>query len=280
MKTQPVIRMSFSFCALVLAACGGGSSSEPTGPAAAPGQEASALSQPATLPTREPVAADLATLLAGEFRPEADRARDAGRRPADVIAFLGIEPGMTVIDIIAASGYYTEVLSLAVGPDGRVASQNPANVLAMRDGANDKALSERLANDRLPNVYRLNKEIADLSPDDGPFDAAITALNLHDIYNRNGEEAAVGMMHAIYAILKPGGVFGVIDHQGIDGQDNVALHRMLKADAIRFAEAAGFVVEGDSDILHAPDDDMTQSVFAEGIRGKTNRFLLKLRKPG
>ena len=274
MTIHSLIRKCVFLSALAFAACGGGNGSEPAGPVAAP------TPAPAAPPTPESVTRDVAALLASESRAEADRARDAGRKPAEVIAYLGIEPGMTVIDIIAAGGYYTEVLSLAVGPDGRVASQNPARVLEMRDGANEKALSERLADNRLPNVYRLNKEIADLSPADGPFDAAITALNLHDIYNRNGEEAAIDMMRVVYSILKPGGVFGVIDHQGIDGQDNAAVHRMLKADAIRFAEAAGFVVEGDSGILHVDTDDMTQSVFAEGVRGKTNRFLLKLRKPG
>ena len=271
MTTHSLIRTCVVLSALALGACGGG---EPAGPVAAPTPESAAP------PTPEPVERDLAALLASASRAEADRARDAGRKPAEVIAYLGIGPGMTVIDIIAAGGYYTEFLSLAVGPDGRVASQNPARVLEMRDGANEKALSERLMNDRLPNVYRLNKEIADLSADDGPFDAAITALNLHDIYNRDGEEAAIGMMRVVNSILKPGGVFGVIDHQGIEGQDNAAVHRMLKADAIRFAEAAGFVVEGDSRTLNVDTDDMTQSVFAEGVRGKTNRFLLKLRKPG
>ncbi len=86
-------------------------------------------------------------------------------------------------------------------------------------------------------------------------------------------------MTAIYNTLKPGGVFGVIDHQGLEGQDNAELHRMLKADAIRVAEAAGFTLEAESDILHSDIDDMTQHMRAEGIRGYTNRFLLRLRKP-
>jgi predicted methyltransferase len=118
-----------------------------------------------------------------------------------------------------------------------------------------------------------------LTPDDGPFDAAFTALNLHDIYNNGGDVAATDAMASIYATLKPGGVFGVIDHQGLEGQDNAALHRMLKSDAIRVAEAAGFVLEADSDILHSDLDDMTQPMWADGIRGYTNRFLLRLRKP-
>jgi predicted methyltransferase len=252
--------------ALLIAGCGGAEDRAATQPV------------PASVSEPEPVAPDLATLLAGDARSEADRARDVGRKPAEVIDFLGIAPGMSVIDIIGAGGYYTEVLALVVGPDGHVAAQNPAFVLQMRDGVNEKALSERLANDRLPNVSRLDKELTDLSAEDGPFDAAITALNLHDIYNRFGEESAVGTLQLIYASLKPGGVFGVIDHNGVAGNDNKALHRMQKEDAIRLAKAAGFIVEADSDILNTADD-MSQAVFAEEIRGKTNRFLLRLRKP-
>ena len=225
----------------------------------------------------------LIATLAGEAsadgRSEEDRARDAGRKPFEVTAFVGIEPGMNVLEIIAASGWYTEVLSIAVGPEGHVTAHNSLFALQMRDGANEKAISARLVDNRMPNVSRLNKEIADLTPEDGAFDAAFTALNLHDIYHRDGEAAAVNTMAAIYATLKPGGVFGVIDHQGLDEQDNAALHRMLKSDAIRVAEAAGFIVEADSDILHSDIDDMTQHMRAEGIRGYTNRFLLRLRKP-
>ncbi len=229
--------------------------------------------------TPETMAPDLATLLAGESRFAGDRERDANRKPAKVIAFVGIEPGMNVIDVIAAGGYYTEVLSLAVGNDGHVTAQNPAVVLQMRDGANEKQLSERLANGRLQNVSRLNKEIAELTADDGPFDAAMIGLNLHDIYNNYGEAGAVGAMQAIGATLKPGAVFGVIDHHGADGADNKELHRMRIEDAIRVAEAAGFVVEAQSGMLHVHDDDLTSSVFAEGRRGNTHRFLLRLRKP-
>jgi len=229
--------------------------------------------------TAETMALDLATLLAGESRFAGDRERDANRKPANVIAFVGIEPGMNVIDVIAAGGYYTEVLSLAVGNDGYVTAQNPAVVLQMRDGANEKQLSERLANGRLQNVARLNKEIAELTADDGPFDAAMTGLNLHDIYNNYGEAGAVGAMKAIGATLKPGAVFGVIDHHGADGADNKELHRMRIEDAIRVAEAAGFVVEAQSGMLHVHDDDLAGSVFAEGRRGNTHRFVLRLRKP-
>jgi predicted methyltransferase len=222
---------------------------------------------------------DLAALLASDSRPEADRARDEGRKPAEVIEFLGIEPGMSAIDAIAAGGYYTEVLSIAVGAEGHVTSQNPPRVMQFRDGANDKALSARLADDRLPNVTRLDKDFADLNADDGQFDAALTALNLHDQYNNGGDEVAIAFLTAIYSTLKPGGVFGIIDHEGAAGNDNKELHRIQLADAIRLAEASGFVLEAEAEILHNPNDDMSQHMRSEGLRGYTQRFVLKLRKP-
>jgi len=108
-------------------------------------------------------AAALKAALDQPSRPEADRARDAGRKPAEVITFLGFEEGMRVMDVIAAGGYYTEVLSIAVGEDGTVYAQNPPAVLQFRDGANDKALTERLANDRLANVIRLDADFGELN---------------------------------------------------------------------------------------------------------------------
>lgn len=256
-----------SLAALTLSSCGNSADRSQT--------PAEAVEHDAT----ESEAPNLEALLASESRFASDRERDAGRKPADVIAFVGIEPGMNVVDVIAAGGYYTEVLSLAVGKDGHVTAHNPAIVLQMRDGANEKQLSERLANGRLQNVSRLNKEIAELTADDGPFDAAMTGLNLHDIYINYGEAGAIGAMKTIAATLKPGAVFGVIDHHGAGGGDNNELHRMRIEDAIRVAEAAGFVVEAQSGILHVHDDDLTDSVFAEDRRGRTHRFVLRLRKP-
>jgi predicted methyltransferase len=221
---------------------------------------------------------DLSALLASDSRSQADRDRDAGRKPAEVIAFAGIGAGMNVLDVIAASGYYTEVLSLAVGPEGHVTSQNPARVLQMRDGANGKALDARLADNRLPNVSQLVKDTNDLSASDGPFDAALTALNLHDVYNNGGDAAGIAFMTAVYDTLKTDGIFVVIDHEGATGNDNKALHRIEKADAIRLAEAAGFFLEAEGDMFENAADDMTQHMRSEGLRGHTQRFVLLLRK--
>lgn len=224
-------------------------------------------------------ASELAARLSAQSRPAADRARDAGRKPAEVVAFLGIEPGMTVVDLIAAGGYYTEVLSIAVGTEGRVYAQNTAFTLQFRDGANEKAIRERLAGNRLPNVERLDREIADLGLAPDSVDAAVTALNFHDVYNGRGPEAAAAFLAAAYDFLEPGGVLGIIDHAGNPGADNEKLHRIEEERVLEAARAAGFEVEASSDVLRNPQDDRSRSVFAEGLRGHTDRFVLRLRKP-
>lgn len=221
---------------------------------------------------------DLETRLASEERPEADRARDAGRKPAAVIAFLGIESDMRVVDLIAAGGYYTEVLSLAVGSGGQVYAQNSPYVLQLRDGANEKAISARLAGDRLTNVERLDREIAELGLEPDSVDAAMTALNFHDIYNARGPKAVDGFLKAVLEFLKPGGVLGIIDHAGGVGDDK-ELHRIKEELVVAAAVAAGFELDATSDLLRNPDDDRKMNVFDPAIRGQTDRFLLRLRKP-
>jgi len=223
--------------------------------------------------------ADLASSLADAGRSAEDRARDGGRKPAEVVQFLGIERGMTVLDLLAASGWYTEVLSVAVGPKGRVYAQNTSFLLEMRGGYVDRAISARLAGDHLPNVTRLDEELNSLSLEPESLDAAVTALNFHDLYNGYGPDATVSILSAVYDRLKPGGIFGVIDHVGAAGLDNEKLHRIERSRAIEAATRAGFTLEAESDLLRNPADDHTQSVFAPGLRGRTDRFVLRLRKP-
>ena len=221
---------------------------------------------------------DLAKRLASGSRSDADKTRDAGRKPGAVLTFLEIAPGMTVVDLLAASGYYTEVLSEAVGPAGRVYAQNTDFLLKMRDGVNEKAMATRLANDRLPNVERLDREINELGLTADSVDVVLTALNFHDIYNGRGSDATQAVLRAVHTILKPGGVLAVIDHAGNADADNEKLHRIEEAKAIEAAKKAGFIVEATSDVLRHPEDDRTRMVFAEGLRGMTDRFVLKLRK--
>ena len=209
-------------------------------------------------------------------RPVADVERDVGRKPDAVLDFLGVEAGMTVMDVMAASGYYTEVLANRVGMTGTVFAQNPALMLRYGNGRNDRALTDRLAGNRLPNVRRLDREFDDLGLVAGSVDAVITALNFHDIYN-NSPQAAQGVLMALSGVLKSGGVIGIIDHVGNAGADNKALHRIDPALVIAAAEAAGFSVVR-SDVLVNPEDDHSQSPFAEGLRGNTDRFVLRLTK--
>ncbi|KCZ89413.1 class I SAM-dependent methyltransferase [Hyphomonas johnsonii] len=225
------------------------------------------------------IAAVTAALASAETRPAAEKERDAGRKPADVLAFLGLKPGDTAADFIASGGWYTEVLSIAVGPDGTVYAQNSEAALELNDRAYDKALTARLEGGRLANVVRKDDELSALTIPAGSVDVAITALNFHDVYNAYGPEAAVGFLAAIRTTLKPGGVLGLIDHVGAPDGANTDLHRIDPALAIASAEAAGFVVEAQSNVLSNDTDDHTKLVFDPEVRGQTDRFVLKLTNP-
>jgi predicted methyltransferase len=220
----------------------------------------------------------LAGALASSSRPQADRDRDADRKPAELMQFLGVKPGMTVLDVIAGGGYMTEVLSVAVGPDGKVYSQNPPVIYTLMNGAYVKQVNARHEGKRLPNVVRVDADLpASAAVPAGSVDVAVTALNFHDVYNRD-PALATAFMKGVHMMLKPGGVFGVIDHVGVEGADNVQLHRVPKQKAIDAAKAAGFTVEAESDLLAHPADDHTKGVFDAGVRGKTDQFVLKLRR--
>jgi len=222
---------------------------------------------------------DLAKQLASPTRPEKDKERDAGTKPVEVIKVLGVKHGMTAIDLLASGGYWTEVLSYAVGKKGKVYAQNTKFLLEYRDGANNKEITDRLANNRLPNVQRLDRELTDLGLAPGSVDFAITSLNYHDIYNSFGAAAALSFLNTAKTILKPGGVLAIIDHAGVAGADNTKLHRIEKSIVIAQAKEAGFTVEADSNLLANPADDHTLAVFDPSLRGHTDRFVLKLRKP-
>lgn len=222
---------------------------------------------------------DLAKLLASENRAEEDRARDEGRRPAEVLDFLEVGRGMTAIDLLAAGGYYTEVLSLAVGESGKVYAQNNEYVLKMRDGANDRAMTARLADGRLGNVERVDRSVRELDLPDESVDFAMTALNFHDIYNGRSPAEAVAFLEIVHRLLKPGGVLGLIDHAGGVSADDEQIHRIDEKLVAKAAVHAGFTVEATSDLLRNGADDRTQGVFAPGLRGHTDRFVMRLRKP-
>jgi predicted methyltransferase len=221
----------------------------------------------------------LAAGLASAGRPAEDKARDADRKPAELMQFFGVKPGMTTVDIIALGGYVTEVLSAAVGPKGKVYAQNPPVALQLRDGMYGKQLTERLANNRLPNVVRVDGDLpASTQIPLGSVDVAITAMNYHDVRNMDANNGPA-FLKGVYTMLKPGGVFGVTDHVGNDGANNAQLHRIPKHFLIEDAKAAGFEVEAESDMLAHPADDHTKVVFDPALRGKTDQFVVRLRKP-
>ena len=218
-------------------------------------------------------AARMRTALAAPGRPAEDKERDAVRKPIETVQFLGIETGDTVIDVIAVGGWFTEVLSAAVGPSGKVLAQNP-QFFVSREGF---AAAEKARHDRLGNVEAVHGELA-AAGIVAQADGAITALNLHDLYNgQNGEAAAVAFAKGVYDALKPGAVFGVIDHVGIEGQNNAQFHRIQLGQAKDVLTKAGFRIEAESNILHNPADDHTKGV--RDMARHTDQFLIRARKP-
>src|SRR6187399_1251657 len=215
------------------------------------------------------------TALAAPDRPAENKARDAGRKPIETVQFFGIKTGNTVVDMVAAGGWFTEVLSAAVGPTGKVYSQNPP-FLVQADA--EKALLARLGNAQAVHVQLAEAGIV------AKADAVVTALNLHDVYNGYGDQpggdaAAVGFLRTIYGALKPGGILGVIDHVGVAGKDNKTLHRMLPQQARDAITKAGFTIEAESPLLAHSGDDHSKNVFDPTIRGKTDQFVIRARKP-
>jgi predicted methyltransferase len=173
--------------------------------------------------------------------------------------------------MFAFGGWFTEVLSAAVGPTGKVYSQNP-DFITKREGFMD---TEKALADRLGNVTPVHGELAAAGVTGA--DAAITALNLHDVYGQGGEAAAEGFLKGIYAALKPGGVLGVIDHVGMADHDNKAMHRIPVQTARDLLTKAGFTVEAESNILAYPGDDHMKPVFQ--LQHHTDQFLIRARKP-
>jgi len=214
--------------------------------------------------------------LASADRSAEHKARDQNDKPIEVLEFLGVEDGMTALDVISGGGYWTGVLSPAVGPSGKVYMHSPEFMI--QRGGEQFLAREREIVERLGNVEPLHGDISD-SDAAGEIDVAITSNNFHDQYNRGGLEAGKAFLEDIFAALKPGGVLGLIDHEGVAGQNNAELHRVDPAGAKEALEAAGFVVEAESDLLANPDDPKTVGVRDPSVSGKTQKILIRARKP-
>jgi len=218
----------------------------------------------------------LAAAIADSSRPATDTARDADRKPGQVIAFSGLKSGDKVADLIPISGYFTRIFAKVVGPTGHVYAATP-QALASRPGALDATNAIAAAN---PNV---TAGIVDFAKMDFPekLDVIWTSENYHDFHNFPAVDV-VGLNKVIFGALKPGGVYVIEDHQAASGAGATAtntLHRIEADTVIKEVEAAGFKFEGRSDVLANASDPHTANVFAPEIRGKTDRFLLKFRKP-
>lgn len=214
--------------------------------------------------------AALERAMANPARPAADKERDASRRAPEVLAFMGLEEGMTAIDLIAIGGWYTEVLSYAVGDSGKVYMQNNPGPFVDRsmDVINDKL-------GRLSNVEHLLGPVSDVPA--GSVDFVMTALNFHDVYNAN-PAAAQGLLGQVRTALKSGGILAVIDHEGTPGADNATLHRAAFDDAVKAIVGAGFALVGTSDLLDNPADDHSVGPFDPSLGRSTDRFVLKFVK--
>ena len=211
-------------------------------------------------------------------RPAEDRALDAGRQPDQMLAFFGIKPGMKVADLVASGGYSTELLSLVVGPNGKVYSQNPPPPPELKK-ATDKWIA-RLKKPALKNVVPITSAFnsdAVLPVPPGSLDAVITNMNYHDLvlFGANRDATNASVMKA----LKPGGVYGIVDHSAKDGSGitDLKLHRIDEKFLVDEVEKAGFKLAAASSALRHPDDDRTWMVFKK--RGETDRFMLRFVKP-
>lgn len=229
-------------------------------------------------------AAAVTAAIASPDRPAADREQDARRHPQQVLEFAGVAPGMYVVDVFSAGGYYTELLARVVGAKGQVIAYN--NPPYAQFAA--KGIAARYAGDRLPNVKQVTSTIEELKLIPSSQDAAIFIMSYHDLYWRpaDGSWPATDpmlLLGKLHAALKPGGVVVVQDHVATAGGDPVVtvdkLHRIDPAVVKRDFEKAGFVLEAESPIFAHPDDDHTTLVFDEAIRGRTDQFLFRFRKP-
>jgi predicted methyltransferase len=240
-------------------------------PAAAQDTQAAA---PAAAPAAAALPANIAAAVADPARAE-DAQADARRHGGEIVAFAGVKPGDTVIELIPGGGYFTRLFSKAVGADGKVYAVWPTEY----DESTDKL--QAIA-DAYGNVEILKQSAAALSAP-AQADVVFTSQNYHDYPDKfMGPVDLATFDKQVYDALKPGGVFVVVDHAAASGsglRDTETLHRIDPDIVKQQVEAAGFKFAGESDVLRNPADDHTLKVFDKSIRGHTDQFVYKFVKP-
>lgn len=262
-----------AIAAIALAACGQKAASAPTPPPPAPaaGNELATIEVPDAL----------RAVVDAKDRSADDRALDAGRHPAELLAFARIEPGMKVAELGAGGGYTAELLARAVGPTGTVYGQNPAKLRELPPG---KAWAARLAAPVMNKVVDVARELdAPLPAEARDLDAVFLILFYHDTVWLGVDRAK--MNRAVFDALRPGGVFIVADHSARTGTgtaDAQTLHRIEETVVLDEILAAGFRFDQAASILRNPDDprDWNAAPGAAGPkRGQSDRFLFRFVKP-
>jgi predicted methyltransferase len=225
---------------------------------------------------------EVAAAVADPARPQSDRDRDADRKPAESVAFAGVKPGQTVADLLPGSGYFTRIFSAVVGPKGHVyAVPPPKRPDAPADRPDPAAAVQAIAADpHYSNVTVAQEKLTEFSLP-APADLIWTSQNYHDLHNIPNVDV-VAFDKKVFDALKPGGVFIVLDHTAEKGsgfRDTNTLHRIDPEAVKKEVESAGFKFVGQSAVLHNPNDPLNAKVFDTSIRGKTDQFILKFRKP-
>jgi len=228
------------------------------------------------------IPAAVTAAVADAGRPAADKDRDADRKPAETIAFAGIKKGDHVAELLPGGGYFTRLFSKVVGGKGVVyAVAPPPRPNAPADAPSPAAAVTAIAADaNYKNVRVLTARVTELSLPE-PVDVVWTSLNYHDVHNVPNVDL-VAFNKTLFNALKPGGTYIVLDHAaeaGSGARDTSTLHRIDPAIVKSEVVAAGFVLEAESDVLHNAQDPHTAGVRDPSIKGKTDQFILKFRKP-
>lgn len=239
-----------------------------------------ALSGAAAMAKAPKTPAYIAAAVADTTRPKEDVARDAARKPAEMLVFAGVKPGQRVVDLMAGGGYFTRLFADAVGPKGRVYAYTPSEFRKFSKAAFPP--SGRPADAAHPNTIFWMQPINSFSVPE-PVDLVWTSQNYHDMHDDFMGPADIARVNkAVFDALKPGGVFIVLDHAAADGsglRDTNTLHRIDPAVVKAEVTAAGFVYEGESTVLRNPQDPRDKLVFDPSIQGHTDQFIYKFRKP-